>query len=119
LLQPGVVCAGVEQVGAKRGPPTTAQITKPLTGAVLEFARTVLGPDCRPYRELRLPVVPDGKNRYSRADVVIWAPALSDLVIETPPPTPRPRRSSSSPATLAPSRCGCASVPAASKRSTA
>ncbi|WP_261558711.1 hypothetical protein [Frankia tisae] len=42
------------------GPPSTPQITKALTAAVLDFARTVLGPNCRAYRELRLPVVPGG-----------------------------------------------------------
>src|SRR5690606_31655849 len=64
------------------GPPSTPQITKALTGAVLYLARTALGPNCRAYRELRLPVVPDGKRRYARADVVICSPLLPDLVIE-------------------------------------
>ncbi|WP_198944250.1 hypothetical protein [Streptomyces sp. CB03234] len=64
------------------GPPSTPQITKALTAAVQDFARTVLGPNCRVYRELRLPVVPDGKGRYGRADVVICLPLLPDLVIE-------------------------------------
>ncbi|MFE9254126.1 zinc-ribbon domain-containing protein [Streptomyces sp. NPDC006879] len=64
------------------GPPSTPQITKALTGAVLDFARTVLGPNCRAYRELRLPLVPDGKGRYGRADVVICSPLSPGLVIE-------------------------------------
>lgn len=64
------------------GPPSTPQITKALTAAVVDFARTVLGPNCRAYRKLRLPVVPDGKGRYGRADVVMCTPLLPDLVIE-------------------------------------
>ncbi|MER8120450.1 hypothetical protein [Streptomyces sp. NPDC094031] len=64
------------------GPPSTPQITKALTGAVMDFARTVLGPNCRAYRELRLPLVPDGKGRYGRADVVICSPLSPDFVIE-------------------------------------
>ncbi|MCK2145288.1 zinc-ribbon domain-containing protein [Streptomyces diastaticus] len=75
-----------EQVAQDRadgyGPPGTPQITKALTSAVLDFARTIVGPGCRAYQELRLPVVPDGKGRYGRADVVIWAPLLPDFVIE-------------------------------------
>ncbi|MCL3999029.1 hypothetical protein [Streptomyces lavenduligriseus] len=31
-----------------------------------------LAPLARAYKELRLPVVPDGKGRYGRADVVVW-----------------------------------------------
>ncbi|MFL4909432.1 hypothetical protein ACJ6WF_41180 [Streptomyces sp. MMS24-I2-30] len=75
----------VAQVAQNRatgyGPPRTP-LTKALTAAVLDFARTVLGPNCRAYQELRLPVGPDGKVRYGRADVVICTPLLPDLVIE-------------------------------------
>jgi hypothetical protein len=41
-----------------------------------------LAPYARAYRELRLPVVPDGKGRYGRLDVVIWMPGLPDVVVE-------------------------------------
>ncbi|MEU6655745.1 zinc-ribbon domain-containing protein [Streptomyces sp. NPDC046900] len=75
-----------EQVGEMRaagsGPPSTAQITKSLTEAMLEFAHAAMEPSCRVYRELRLPVVPDGKSRYGRADVVIWSPPLPDFFVE-------------------------------------
>lgn len=36
----------------------------------------------RTYRELRIPVVPDGKGRYGRLDVVIWLPGGPDIVVE-------------------------------------
>ncbi|MFJ9743108.1 hypothetical protein [Streptomyces sp. NPDC101166] len=37
----------------------------------------------RTYRELRVPVVRDGKGRYGRLDVVIWMPGMiSNIVVE-------------------------------------
>ncbi|MFE7212450.1 hypothetical protein ACFU93_21145 [Streptomyces sp. NPDC057611] len=36
----------------------------------------------RAYKELRLPVVPDGKGRYGRADLVIWLPGGADIVVK-------------------------------------
>ncbi|MER5399851.1 hypothetical protein [Streptomyces sp. NPDC002599] len=41
-----------------------------------------IAPYLRTYRELRLPVVPDGKDRYGRVDVVIWIPGGPDIVVE-------------------------------------
>lgn len=41
-----------------------------------------LAPFARAYKELRLPVVPDGKGRYGRADVVVWVPGGPNFVIE-------------------------------------
>ncbi|WP_331757115.1 zinc-ribbon domain-containing protein (plasmid) [Streptomyces sp. NBC_01544] len=67
-------------------PPATAEITRSLTQAVTSFRdENVIGPiakHARTYRELRLPVVPDGKGRFGRLDVVIWLPGMSDLVVE-------------------------------------
>ncbi|MFE9172816.1 hypothetical protein ACFYNZ_25645 [Streptomyces kebangsaanensis] len=34
------------------------------------------------YRELRLPVIPDGKGRFGRPDVVVRLPGVPDLVVE-------------------------------------
>lgn len=65
--------------------PTTAEITRSLTQAVTSFRdENVLGPIAkyaRAYRELRLPVVPDGKGRFGRLDVVVWLPGVPDLAV--------------------------------------
>ncbi|MEV4506635.1 zinc-ribbon domain-containing protein [Streptomyces klenkii] len=80
-----------EAVAANRAnghrPPTTAELTRSLTRAVLslkdELVRdSPLAPLARTYKELRLPVVPDGKGRYGRLDVVIWLPGGPDIVVE-------------------------------------
>ncbi|MGW5120861.1 hypothetical protein ACWEQ8_36310 [Streptomyces noursei] len=67
-------------------PPTNAEITRSLTQAVTSFRNeNVIGPIAkyaRVYRELRLPVVPDGKGRFGRLDVVIWLPGVPDLVVK-------------------------------------
>jgi hypothetical protein len=67
-------------------PPGTAEITRSLTQAVTSFRdETVVGPIAkyaRVYRELRVPVVPDGKGRFGRLDVVVWLPGVPDLVVE-------------------------------------
>jgi hypothetical protein len=69
-----------------RPAPTTADITRSLTRAVLSLVRDSVfepvAPDLRTYRELRLPVVPEGKGRYGRLDVVIWLPGGPDIVVE-------------------------------------
>jgi hypothetical protein len=66
--------------------PTTAEITRSLTRAVTSFRdENVIGPIAkyaRVYRELRVPVVLDGKGRFGRLDVVVWLPGLPDLVVE-------------------------------------
>ncbi|MFB7031851.1 MULTISPECIES: zinc-ribbon domain-containing protein [unclassified Streptomyces] len=67
-------------------PPATAEITRSLTQAVTSFRdENVIGPIAkyaRVYRELRVPVVPDGKGRFGRLDVVVWLPGVPDLVVE-------------------------------------
>lgn len=70
------------RVAASGTAPATAALTKSLTGAVLSVRDLVMAPLSRAYRELRLPLVPDGKGRYGRFDVVIWLPGLPDLVVE-------------------------------------
>jgi hypothetical protein len=66
--------------------PTTAEITRSLTRAVLSTTDdevfAPLARYLRPYRELRVPVVPNGKGRYGRLDVVIWLPGGPDIVVE-------------------------------------
>ncbi|MEV6021444.1 hypothetical protein [Streptomyces sp. NPDC051997] len=66
--------------------PTTAEITRSLTRAVVSMTdHEVFAPIAsyvRTYRELRLPVVLDGKGRYGRLDVVIWIPHGPDIVVE-------------------------------------
>ncbi|WP_329303830.1 hypothetical protein OG410_41080 [Streptomyces sp. NBC_00659] len=69
------------------GPPATAEVTRVLTRVVLSFKDELvrdspLAPFARACRELRLPVVPDGKGRYGRVDVVIWVPGGPNFVIE-------------------------------------
>ncbi|MEW2222476.1 hypothetical protein AB0939_24770 [Streptomyces sp. NPDC006990] len=80
-----------EAVAADRakghGPPATAEVTRVLTRVVLSFKDelvrdTPLAPFARAYKELRLPVEPDGKGRYGRADVVVWVPGGPNFVIE-------------------------------------
>lgn len=80
-----------EDVAASRAegrrPPTTADLTQSLTRVALSMKEellegSLLVPYARAYRELRLPVVPDGKGRYGRLDVVIWMPGLPDVVVE-------------------------------------
>ncbi|MGK4586016.1 zinc-ribbon domain-containing protein [Kitasatospora sp. HPMI-4] len=80
-----------EAVAANRAdghrPPTTAELTRSLTRAVLslkdEFVHdSPLEHLARTYKELRVPVVPDGKGRYGRLDVVIWLPGGLDIVVE-------------------------------------
>lgn len=80
-----------EAVAADRaeghGPPATAEVTRILTRVVLSFKDELmrdspLAPYARAYKELRLPVVPGGKGRYGRADVVLWVPGGSNFVIE-------------------------------------
>ncbi|MEW2290224.1 zinc-ribbon domain-containing protein [Streptomyces sp. NPDC047841] len=80
-----------EAVAADRAkghePPATAEVTRVLTRVALSFKDelvrdTPLAPFARAYRELRLPVVPDGKGRYGRADVVVWVPGGPNFVIE-------------------------------------
>ncbi|MFE4752405.1 hypothetical protein ACFRIB_19355 [Streptomyces mirabilis] len=74
--------------------PTTAQITRSLTRAVVSMTDDEvfdpLARYLRAYRELRVPVVPDSKRRYGRLDVVIWLPgAIPDIVVEIDsPPNP-------------------------------
>ncbi|MFD3472047.1 hypothetical protein ACFWWM_38150 [Streptomyces sp. NPDC058682] len=67
-------------------PPATAEITRSLTQAVTSFRdENVIGPIAkyaRAYRELRVPVDPDGKGRFGRLDVVVWLPGVPDLVVE-------------------------------------
>jgi hypothetical protein len=67
-------------------PPTTSELTRSLTRAVLSMCEESvfepLAPFLRTYRELRLPVVPEGKGRYGRLDVVIWLPGGPDIVVE-------------------------------------
>jgi hypothetical protein len=65
----------------------TAAATAILTGlitALPDRTRPKYATDPRywVYRELRLPVVPDGKSRYGRLDVVIWHPGYPDVVVE-------------------------------------
>ncbi|MCX5123550.1 MULTISPECIES: hypothetical protein [unclassified Streptomyces] len=71
---------------AGRRAPTTAEITRSLTQAVISLRDgTGIGPIAkyaRTYRELRLPVVPDGKGRYGWLDVVIWLPDVPGIVVE-------------------------------------
>ncbi|MGW3046341.1 hypothetical protein ACWC9T_41715 [Kitasatospora sp. NPDC001159] len=83
--------SAAEAVAANRAdghaPPTTAELTRSLTRAVLslkdEFVRdSPLEHLARTYKELRVPVVPDGKGRYGRLDVVIWTPGGTDIVVE-------------------------------------
>jgi hypothetical protein len=67
--------------------PTTAEITRSLTRAVISMTDdevfAPLARYLRTYRELRVPVVPDGKGRYGRLDVVIWMPGtIPDIVVE-------------------------------------
>ncbi|MFJ2597417.1 zinc-ribbon domain-containing protein [Streptomyces erythrochromogenes] len=67
--------------------PSTADVTRVLTKVVLSFKDELvrdspLAPYARAYKELRLPVVPDGKGRYGRADVVVWIPGGPNFVIE-------------------------------------
>ncbi|MFD5516367.1 zinc-ribbon domain-containing protein [Streptomyces sp. NPDC127066] len=66
--------------------PTTAEITRSLTRAVMSMTdHEVFAPSApyvHTYRELRLPVVPDGRDRYGRVDVVIWIPGGADIVVE-------------------------------------
>ncbi|MER7309965.1 hypothetical protein E5082_30020 [Streptomyces griseoluteus] len=69
------------------GPPTTADVTRALTGVVLSFKDELLqdsslAPDARAYTELRLPMVPNGRGRYGRADVVVWVSGGLNFVIE-------------------------------------
>ncbi|TVP36256.1 hypothetical protein A3L22_30000 [Streptomyces griseus subsp. griseus] len=69
------------------GPPSPAEVTRVLTKVVLSFKDELvrdspLAPYPRTYKELRLPVVPEGKGRYGRADVVIWIPGGPNFVIE-------------------------------------
>lgn len=76
-----------EAAAANRRPPTTAELTRSLTRAVAtlkdELVRdSPLAPLARTYKELRLPVVPDGKGRYGRLDAVIWLPGGADIVVE-------------------------------------
>lgn len=80
-----------EAVGQNRAeghcPPTTADLTQSLTKAVLSLKDELLRDSplallARSYKELRLPVVPDGKGRYGRLDVVIWLPGGPDIVVE-------------------------------------
>ncbi|MEU6946634.1 zinc-ribbon domain-containing protein [Streptomyces sp. NPDC046316] len=67
-------------------PPGTADVTRSLTQAVSSFRdENVIGPIAkyaRVYRELRVPVVPDGKGRFGRLDVVVWLPGVPDVVVE-------------------------------------
>ncbi|MET8181345.1 zinc-ribbon domain-containing protein [Streptomyces sp. NPDC005336] len=69
-----------------RPAPTTADITRSLTRAVLSLVDhsvfEPIVPYLRTYRELRLPVVPDGKGRYGRLDVVFCLSGGSDIVVE-------------------------------------
>jgi hypothetical protein len=61
----------------------TAQITGALTREVGYLSRNLDGPvPARPYRELRLPVVPPGAGRYGRLDTVIWQPGFPDIAVE-------------------------------------
>ncbi|MCY1649318.1 zinc-ribbon domain-containing protein [Streptomyces sp. NPDC048212] len=80
-----------EAVAADRakgyGPPATTEVTRVLTKVVLtlkdELVRdSPLAPYSRAYKELRLPLVPNGKGRYGRADVVVWIPGGPNIVIE-------------------------------------
>ncbi|WP_432154809.1 hypothetical protein [Streptomyces tricolor] len=61
--------------------PTTAEITRSLTRAVLSMTDDeVFAPLARTYRELRVPVAPDGKGRYGRLDVMPGT--IPDIVVE-------------------------------------
>ncbi|MGW0949268.1 hypothetical protein ACWD4O_42995 [Streptomyces sp. NPDC002623] len=80
-----------EAVAADRaeghGPPVTAEVTRVLTRVVLSFKDELvrdspLAPFAPAYKELRLPVVPDGKGPYGRADVVVRVPGGPNFVIE-------------------------------------
>lgn len=81
----------------------------------------------RPDREVRprlpraaVPVVPDGKGRFGRLDVVVWLPGVPDLVVEIDSrPNPASAQKLPSPVTPAPIRGGSASAPITSRRSTA
>ncbi|MET9605331.1 zinc-ribbon domain-containing protein [Streptomyces sp. NPDC006512] len=64
-------------------PSGTAGVTRALTGVIQEFLRAAVEPHGRVYRELRLPVLPDGAVRYGRVDVAAWSPTLlPDFVVE-------------------------------------
>ncbi|MGW0950014.1 hypothetical protein ACWD4O_46890 [Streptomyces sp. NPDC002623] len=66
--------------------PTTVEIARSLTRAVLfmadDEAFAPIVRYMRTYRELRVPVVPDGKGRYGRLDAMIWMPGGPDIVVE-------------------------------------
>ncbi|MER7467029.1 zinc-ribbon domain-containing protein [Streptomyces sp. NPDC097981] len=64
-------------------PATTAEVTRELTGEVRQFLKTGLGAEAMVYAEARLPLVPDGKSRYGRVDLLAWSPGpLPDFVVE-------------------------------------
>ncbi|MFJ7591788.1 hypothetical protein ACIQZO_31355 [Streptomyces sp. NPDC097617] len=64
-------------------PVGTAELTRALTGEAREFLKVALGEGAMVYAEARLPVVPDGKGRYGRADLLGWSPGpLPDFVVE-------------------------------------
>ncbi|MFI6005734.1 zinc-ribbon domain-containing protein [Streptomyces sp. NPDC051366] len=72
-----------EREAGRRVPATTAEVTAALTEEIREFLRG-LGDGAMVYKEVRVPVVPDGKTRYGRLDLVGWAPspAIPDVVVE-------------------------------------
>ncbi|MGJ5763140.1 zinc-ribbon domain-containing protein [Streptomyces galbus] len=82
----GTAQAVAENRGNGHPAPTTAEITRSLTRAVLSMIDdevfAPIAPYTRTYRELRVPVVPAGKSRYGRLDVVIWMPGIPDIVVE-------------------------------------
>ncbi|MFJ6481141.1 zinc-ribbon domain-containing protein [Streptomyces sp. NPDC091682] len=55
-------------------PVTTAEVTRALTEEVRECLQCAMGEGARVYAEVRVPVVPDGKGRYGRVDLLGWRP---------------------------------------------
>ncbi|MFD8979873.1 zinc-ribbon domain-containing protein [Streptomyces sp. NPDC059564] len=72
-----------EREAGRRVPATTAEVTAALTGEIREFLHG-LDDGAMVYGEVRVPVVPDGKTRYGRLDLVGWlpSPAIPDFVVE-------------------------------------
>ncbi|MFD6464812.1 zinc-ribbon domain-containing protein [Streptomyces goshikiensis] len=72
-----------EREAGRRVPATTAQVTAALTGEIHGFLQC-FGDDAMVYREVRVPVVPEGKTRYGRLDLMGWSPspAIPDFVVE-------------------------------------
>ncbi|MFE6847310.1 zinc-ribbon domain-containing protein [Streptomyces sp. NPDC057686] len=72
-----------EREAGRRVPTTTAEVTAALTEEIRDFLRS-LDDGAMVYGEMRLPVVPEGKTRYGRLDLVGWSPSpvIPDFVVE-------------------------------------